>query len=76
MRCVQLFIQVFEKGVGKTFAKVFPTWFLQLLASLFYCNSTSDSHTNHGVVTCADQTHHFYVGGNGEVGGQAVLGRQ
>ena len=30
-----------------------------LLASLFDSNSHSDSHTNHGVVTCADQAHHL-----------------
>ena len=33
----------------------------QLLASLFDSNCNSNSHTNHGVVTCADETHHFYI---------------
>ena len=35
----------------------------QLLACLF--DSNCNSHTNHGVVTCADETHHLYVSGNG-----------
>ena len=33
----------------------------ELLACLFDSNCNSNSHTNHGVVTCADQTHHFGV---------------
>ena len=37
----------------------------QLLACLFDSNCNCNSHTNHGVVTCADQTHHLYVGGDG-----------
>ena len=37
----------------------------QLLACLFDSNCNSNSHTNHGVVTCADETHHFYVSGHG-----------
>ena len=40
-------------------------FFVQLLACLFDSNCNSNSHTNHGVVTCADETHHFYVGRNG-----------
>jgi len=32
-----------------------------LLAGFFYSNSYSNGHTNHGVVTRADQTHHFYA---------------
>ena len=31
--------------------------FARLLDSYCYC----DSHSDHGVVTCADQTHHLYV---------------
>ena len=31
----------------------------ELLASLFDSNRNSNGHTNHGVVTCADETHHF-----------------
>ena len=31
----------------------------QLLACLFDSNCNRNSHTNHGVVTCADETHHF-----------------
>jgi len=30
-----------------------------LLASLFDSNGNRNGHTNHGVVTCADQTHHL-----------------
>ena len=30
-----------------------------LLACLFDSNCNSNSHTNHGVVTCADETHHL-----------------
>ena len=33
----------------------------QLLACLFDSNSNCNSHSNHGVVTCADESHHFYV---------------
>ena len=33
----------------------------ELLACLFDSNSNSNSHTNHGVVTCADETHHLYA---------------
>ena len=33
----------------------------KLLACLFDSNCNSNSHTNHGVVTCADETHHLYV---------------
>ena len=32
-----------------------------LLASLFDSNCNSYCHTNHGVVTCADETHHLSV---------------
>ena len=52
------------------FAKVFfwlPFLFQKksnLLASFLNCYSYGYSHTNHGVVTCADETHHFYVSGN------------
>ena len=35
-----------------------------LLACLFDRNGNRNGHTNHGVVTCADQTHHLYVSGN------------
>ena len=34
---------------------------LQLFACLFDSNRNGNSHTNHGVVTCADETHHLYV---------------
>ena len=40
-------------------------YFVKLLTSLFDSNCNCNSHTNHGVVTCADETHHFYVCGNG-----------
>ena len=33
----------------------------ELLARLFDSNCNSNSHTNHGVVTCADETHHLYI---------------
>ena len=32
-----------------------------LLRSLF--DSNRNSHTNHGVVTCADESHHLYASG-------------
>ena len=32
-----------------------------LLACLFDSNCNSNSHTNHGVVTCADETHHLFA---------------
>ena len=32
-----------------------------LLARFLNCYSYSNSHTNHGVVTCADETHHFFA---------------
>ena len=41
------------------------TFIYRLLASLFDRNCTCDSHTDHRVVTCADETHHFDVSGNG-----------
>ena len=37
------------------------TFIYGLLARLFDSNCTSDSHTDHRVVTCADETHHFDV---------------
>ena len=36
----------------------------KLLACLFDSYSYSYSHTYHGVVTCADETHHLYVSGH------------
>ena len=33
----------------------------KLLACLFDSNGNCHGHTNHGVVTCADQAHHLYV---------------
>ena len=36
-----------------------------LLRSFLNCYSYGYGHSYHGVVTCADVTHHFYVGGNG-----------
>ena len=33
----------------------------ELLACLFDSNRNRGGHTNHGVVTCADETHHLYV---------------
>ena len=33
----------------------------ELLASLLDSNRNGNSHTNHGVVTCADQAHHLYA---------------
>ena len=32
----------------------------ELLACLFDRNCNCNSHTNHGVVTCADETHHLF----------------
>ena len=32
-----------------------------LLACLFDRNRNRNGHTNHGVVTCADETHHLFV---------------
>ena len=37
------------------------TWFYGLLACLFDSNCNSYGHTDHGVVTCADEAHHFYA---------------
>ena len=34
---------------------------LRLFARFLYGNGNSNSHTNHGVVTCTDQAHHFDV---------------
>ena len=33
----------------------------ELLACFFDSNSDRNSHTNHGVVACSDETHHFYI---------------
>ena len=33
----------------------------ELLGSLFDSNGNGHGHTNHGVVTCADETHHFFA---------------
>ena len=35
----------------------------ELLAGLFDSNCNSNGHTNHGVVTCADESHHLYASG-------------
>ena len=61
MMCPILLLLNFRK---KTFynALVKPQKALKikgLLRSLFDSNCNSNSHTNHGVVTCADETHHF-----------------
>ena len=37
-----------------------------LLRSLFDSNSDRYGHTNHGVVTCTDKTHHLCAVGEGE----------
>ena len=37
------------------------TLFVQLLACLFDSNRHRNSHTDHGVVTCADKSHHLYI---------------
>ncbi len=39
---------------------------------LFDSNCNRNSHTNHGVIACADKSHHLYVGGDG--GGSGELG--
>ena len=33
----------------------------KLLGSLFDSHGNGHGHTDHGVVTCADQTHHLYA---------------
>ena len=33
----------------------------KLLACLFDSNCYCNSHTNHGVITCADESHHLYI---------------
>ena len=38
----------------------------ELLACFLNSNCNSNSHTNHGVVTCADETHHLCAVGEGE----------
>ena len=34
-----------------------------LFACFFNSNSNRNGHTNHGVVTCADESHHLYASG-------------
>ena len=36
-----------------------------LLACLFDSNGNRNGHTNHGVVTCTDKSHHLNMGGHG-----------
>ena len=65
MSFLYLFLPKFlEKGTGKTlFSKRFSpnkSKTIKLLRSLFDSNCNGNGHTNHGVVTCADETHHFY----------------
>ncbi len=57
------------------FYKVFSNKKLQsgLLKAFLDSNCNSNSHTNHGVVTCADETHHFYV--KVPIGTFGLLGR-
>ena len=45
----------------KVFAELFSKSDSILLACLFDSNCNGNSHTNHRVVTCADETHHLYV---------------
>ena len=46
--------------VGAFFERPYKSLIDQdLLASLFDSNCNSNGHTDHGVVTCADQAHHF-----------------
>ena len=47
-----------------------------LLARLFDSNCNSNGHTNHGVVTCADETHHlFAVDALGELQSGRLFGK-
>ena len=39
--------------------------FQELLLRFFHGHGDGDGCTDHGVVAHSDQTHHFYVGGNG-----------
>ena len=41
---------------------------LASVSSFLYGNCYSNSHTNHRVVTCADETHHFSVASGGGTG--------
>ena len=45
--------------------------FTGLLQSFFHSNSNTNGHTDHGVVTCAQEAHHFHVSGHG--GGASEL---
>ena len=61
MMCPILFVLNFRK---KTFYNALlklhkALKIKELLASFFDSNCNSNSHTNHGVVTCADETHHL-----------------
>ena len=47
-------------------------WENLLLQGLFHGNGDRNSHTDHGVVACAQEAHHFHVGGDG--GGTGELG--
>ena len=55
-------LSIDNKNVSKLFRDVF--YYLKLLTCLFNSNCTSNSHTNHWVVTCTDKTHHLYMGRN------------
>jgi len=52
-----LFAQATERGL--------PAGAACLLKGFLDRNCNGNGHTNHGVVTCADETHHLYVSGNG-----------
>ena len=46
-------------------ANAFPGVGCTLFQSLFDSNSNANGHTDHGVVTCAQEAHHFHVGRDG-----------
>ena len=41
-----------------------------LLQRLLNSNSNANGHTDHGVVTCAQEAHHLHVGGDGGRAGE------
>ena len=59
------FLALLFRKVGFELIQFKHRCFTRLLQSLLNSNGHSDSHADHGVVACAQEAHHFHVGGDG-----------
>ena len=59
------FLVLFLRKVGFELFSFKSKGFTLLLQSLFNSDSHGNGHADHGVVTSAQEAHHFHVGGDG-----------